>query len=86
MPIETFNGPISTPLAQRISADCANDAAYAVLSTITKPPPPPLYTLCTSVRGAFELRLNAATPGSRVRAICAAGTNPVAFGIFVPKP
>lgn len=85
MPIETAAGPISTPLAQRISADCANDAAYAVLSTTTQPPPPMLYTLCTSVRGAFALRLNAAVVGSRVNSRCEVGTTPVAFGIPVPK-
>ncbi len=86
MPIETKNGPISTPLAQRISADCANDAAYAVLSTMTKPPTPPLYTLCTAVREAFALRLYAAIPGSRVQSTCDPMAKPVAFGIPMPNP
>ncbi|WP_143177477.1 hypothetical protein [Cystobacter ferrugineus] len=86
MPIESNNGPISTPLAQRISADCANEAAYAVLSTMTKPPPPPLYTLRTSVRKAFELRLNTAILGSRVKATCDSTAKPVVFGIPEPKP
>jgi hypothetical protein len=86
MPIESKEGPISTPLAQRISADCANNAAYAVLSTMTKPPPLPLYTLCTNVREAFELRLNAAVPGSRVRATCESGTKPIIFGVPALKP
>jgi hypothetical protein len=85
MPIETRSGPISTSLAQRISADCANDAAYAVLSTMTKPPPPPLYTLCTSVREAFTLRLTAAIPGSRVKSTCDRRTKPVVFGVTIPK-
>jgi hypothetical protein len=85
MPIENnANGPISTPLAQRIAADCANEAAYAVLLAMTNPTPPPLYTLCTSVRKAYGLRLNAAIAGSRVMSTCAPGTTPVAFGIPAP--
>jgi hypothetical protein len=85
MPIETNNGPISTALAQRVSADCANDAAYAVLSTLTTPPPPPLYTLCTSVRTAFNVRLKAAIRGAQVMATCHALAKPVVFGIPAPK-
>lgn len=86
MPIETGSGPISTRLAQRISADCANDAAYAVLSTMTTPPPPPpLYTLCMSVRKAFALRLAVAIRGSRVMSTCDPSTTPVIFGIPVPQ-
>jgi hypothetical protein len=84
MPLETNNGPISTPLAQRISAECANEAAYAVLSTLTRPPPPPLYTLCTTVIDAYKLRLNAAVVGSRVMPTCDPRAKPVVFGIPAP--
>jgi hypothetical protein len=86
MPIESEDGPISTPLAQRVSADCANDAAYAVLSTMTQPPPPPLYTLCSNIRAAFDVRLSMAIRGSRVMQICHARAKPVVFGIPIPKP
>jgi hypothetical protein len=86
MPIESNNGPISTPLAQRISADCANEAAYAVLSTMTRPPPPSLYTLCSSVRNAFKLRLAAAIKGSRVISECDPAAAPVVFGVLAPTP
>jgi hypothetical protein len=86
MPIESNNGPISTTLAQRIAADCANEAAYAVLSTMTKPLPPSLYTLCTSVRKAFSLRLTAAIKGSRVMSECNPAAEKVVFGVPVPKP
>jgi hypothetical protein len=85
MPIETGNGPISTRLAQRIAAECANQAAYAVLSTMTRPPPPPLYTLCTNVRTAFKLRLTAAIKGSQVLSTCDSAATPVAFGIPATK-
>jgi hypothetical protein len=83
MPLETNNGPLSTPLAQRISAECANEAAYAVLSTLTRPPSP-LYTLCMAVIEAYELRLNAAIVGSRVKPTCDPRAKPVVFGI--PSP
>jgi len=83
MPIENNNGPISTTLAQRISADCANDAAYSVLSTLITPPP--LYTLCTTVRSAYEVRLNAAIRGSRIKSTCDFRAKPVVFGIPAPR-
>jgi hypothetical protein len=86
MPLETDEGPISTPLAQRISAECANEAAYAVLSTLTKPPPPPLYTLCTTVRDAYGVRLKAAIRGSRVKPNCDPRAKPVVFGVPAPAP
>ncbi len=86
MPLENIDGPISTPLAQRISAECANEAAYGVLSTLTRPPPPPLYTLCTTVRDAFGVRLNAAIVGSRVRPNCNPRAKPVIFGVPAPTP
>jgi hypothetical protein len=84
MPLETNSGPISTPLAQRISAECANEAAYAVLSTLTEPPPPPIYTLCATVIEAYALRLNAAIVGSRVMPTCDRRAKPVVFGIPAP--
>lgn len=48
---------------------------------MTRPPPPPLYTLCTSIRNALELRLDVAMPGSRVGASCHPRARPVVFGI-----
>lgn len=86
MPLETSSGPISTPLAQRISAECANEAAHAVLATLTKPPPPPMYSLCTAVIDAYELRLTAAIVGSRVKANCDPRAKPVVFGVPAPAP
>jgi hypothetical protein len=86
MPLETNSGPISTPLAQRISAECANEAAYAVLSTLTKPPPPPMYSLCTAVIDAYALRLNTAIVGSRVKTKCDPRARPVVFGVPAPAP
>jgi hypothetical protein len=86
MPLENEDGPISTPLAQRISANCANEAAYAVLSTLTKPPPPPLYTLCTTVRDAYAVMLNAAIVGSRVKPNCDPRAKPVVFGVPALTP
>lgn len=84
MPLETNSGPISTPLAQRISAECANEAAHAVLSTITNPEPPPMYSLCTAIIEAYELRLNAAIVGSRVLRTCDPRAKPAIVGIRAP--
>ena len=84
MPMESNSGPISTALAQRIAADCANEAAYTVLSTLTTPPPPPLYTLCAAVREAYNVRLKGAVLGSRVKAICDPMAKPVVFGVPAP--
>jgi hypothetical protein len=88
MPLENGDGPISTRLAQRLSAQCANEAAYAVLLPLTNkpPPPPPLYTLCTAVRNAYGVRLNAAIGGSRVMPTCDPKAKPVVFGIPMRKP
>jgi hypothetical protein len=86
MPLENKDGPISTALAQRISANCANEAAYAVLSTLTKPPPPPLHALCMSVRDAYRVMLSAAIAGSRGKANCDPQARPVAFGVAAPTP
>ena len=84
MPLETRDGPISTLLAQRISADCANEAAYAVLSTLTTPPTPPFYTLCSAVKNAYGVRLRAAILGARVSSTCDPRAKPVIFGIPTP--
>ena len=86
MPLENKDGPISLPLAQRVSADCANEAAYTVLSTLTKPPPPPLYTLCTSIRDTYRMMLTAAIVGSKVKANCDSQAKPVVFGVSTPNP
>lgn len=84
MPLATNGGPITTSLAQRISANCANQAAYAVLSTMTNPEPPPMYSLCTAIIAAYEIRLNAAIVGSRVSRTCDPRAKPVIFGIRAP--
>lgn len=85
MPVaNTERGLMSTAVAQRIAADCANEAAYAVLSSLTQVTPPPLYTLCTSVRTAYDVRLSAAVIGSRVMRTCDPRAKPVVFGIPAP--
>ena len=84
MPIENEEGPISLILAQRVAAECANEAAYTVLTTLTSPTPLPLYTLCTEIRAAYGLRLSAAIIGSRVMATCDPRTKPVIFGVSTP--
>jgi len=85
MPIENAeNGPISNEYAQGKSAECANNAAYAVLLKIKEPTPPPLYTLCRDIRDEYRARLNDTIKGSRVLPTCNFKTTPVFFGINAP--
>jgi hypothetical protein len=85
MPIENEeNGPISSKYAQEQAAECANNAAYAVLAKITEPTPPPLYTLCSDIRDEYRERLNDTIKGSRVMPTCDPKTKPVVFGVDAP--
>ncbi|WP_143177613.1 hypothetical protein [Cystobacter ferrugineus] len=85
MPIENAeNGPIPNEDAQEKAAECANNAAYAVLLSITEPTPPPLYTLCSAIRNKYRETLNDAIKGSRVLPTCDPKTKPVVFGIDAP--
>lgn len=85
MPIENEeNGAISNRYAQEKAAECANNAAYAVLAKITEPTPPPLYTLCSDIRDEYRERLNDAIKGSRVLPTCDPKTKPVVFGVDAP--
>lgn len=85
MPIENEeNGPISDEHAQEKAAECANNAAYTVLSKLTEPTPPPLYTLCSDIRNEYREILNDTIKGSRVMPTCDPKTKPVLFGIHAP--
>ncbi|RKH46545.1 hypothetical protein [Corallococcus sicarius] len=76
MPIENGDiGPIPVPLAQRISADCANLAAQTVFSAAT--PVTALGLACEDFRNTFTLALSKAIIGSRVSKTCRSGTTPV---------
>jgi hypothetical protein len=79
MPIKTgADGLISTPLAQRISADCANLAAQIALGATT--PATPLGAACESFKAHYRAFLNNAVSGSRVKTMCHEKTNPVVVG------
>jgi hypothetical protein len=79
MPIETEAvGPISNSLAQRISADCANQAADIVIGSATAATTPGL--ACESFKRTFHKVLNKAVQGSRVGTLCHAMTSPVKIG------
>ncbi len=85
MPIENEeNGFISNENAQTHSAECANNAAYAVLLRMKEPTPPSLYTLCTDIRDEYRARLKDVIKGSRVLPTCNSKTTPVVFGIDAP--
>jgi hypothetical protein len=79
MPLKTdADGLISTPLAQRISADCANLAAQIALGAVT--PTTPLGMACESFKTHYRTFLNNAVGGSRVKTQCHEQTRPVIVG------
>ncbi|RKG84516.1 hypothetical protein [Corallococcus terminator] len=76
LPMQTSRmGPIPLPLAQRISADCANLAAQTVFRAAT--PTTPLGLACEEFRGTYTLALSEAIVGSRVSKTCRRETTPV---------
>jgi pyruvoyl-dependent arginine decarboxylase (PvlArgDC) len=79
MPVETEEeGLISTPLAQRIAADCANHAADSVMGAATAATTPGL--ACQSFKSTFDKVLYQAVRGSQVTTICHKMTKPVRIG------
>ena len=84
VPIENRDGPVPLPLAQRIAADCANEAAISVLGAATREPDPPLGILCEEFKTTYGVLLNAAIGGARVTRACDKKTRPVIFGEFSP--
>jgi hypothetical protein len=68
MPIENGKGPISTPLAMRVSADCANLAAEAAFSDAT--PATPLGIACEEFKAMYEVILSSAIEGAHVVKKC----------------
>jgi hypothetical protein len=78
MPIETGDaGPISSALAQRIAADCANEAGAIVLKAATTIPSPGL--VCEKFKNTFDEILDRAVRGSRVTTLCDKKTTPTRF-------
>jgi len=74
MPLESQEvGPISTALAQRIAADCGNEAAKIVLDFPSSPRPG---LLCQDFKSTFHATLNRAVLGSQVTTLCHRKTTP----------
>lgn len=74
MPIETEAvGPLSTALAQRIAADCANGALGRVLASPISPSPG---LVCEQFKNTFDEILDRAVRGSRVTTLCDKKTTP----------
>ncbi|WNG54741.1 hypothetical protein F0U59_08100 [Archangium gephyra] len=75
MPIEHGDvGLISERLAQRISADCANQALREVLASPASPLPG---LVCTQFRNTFHEVLNRAILGAKVTVLCEEETKPI---------
>ncbi|MFY0528623.1 hypothetical protein ACN28I_37490 [Archangium gephyra] len=74
MPIETrVDGYISVTLAQRIAADCANEAGRIVLSAPSSPSPG---LVCEQFKTKFNEILDRAVRGSMVTKSCHKKTTP----------
>jgi len=74
MPLATNeNGSISTVLAQRIAADCANEAGRVVLEFPNSPSPG---LVCQEFKSTFHTILNRAVLGSQVTTQCDKETTP----------
>jgi hypothetical protein len=84
VPIENRDGPVSIPLAQRVAADCANEAALTVLGAATRERDPPLGILCETFKTTYGQLLTAAIGGARVTRVCEKKTKPVLVGELSP--
>jgi hypothetical protein len=67
-------GWMSEPLAQRIAADCANQALREVLAAPASPLPG---LVCTQFRNTFHEVLNRAVRGAKVTVLCEEETSPI---------
>ncbi|RKG83217.1 hypothetical protein D7W79_00785 [Corallococcus exercitus] len=79
-PFHSFEGPVSTPLAQRITADRINEATQAIFSAATLESP--LGMLCESLKATLRTTVPASISGSKVPSECHKRALPVQFGDF----
>lgn len=82
VPLQNDDSAFSLPLAQRISAERANEAAQLVFGAAT--PESGLGLLCEAFKKTFGTLLDASIRGSRVKTACHERTIPVQFGEAVP--
>lgn len=82
VPMRTRNGPVSLPLAQRITAERIDEAAKSVFTAAT--PESPLGLLCESLKATVTRLLDASLKGSRVQTLCHEETIPVQLGESIP--
>ncbi|HZI14369.1 MAG TPA: hypothetical protein VE153_28645 [Myxococcus sp.] len=76
MPLENeADGPVSTELAQKIAADCANVAARNAFESVT--PATPLVLACQGFKNVYDATLRSAFGGSRVGLRCHHKTTPI---------
>jgi hypothetical protein len=82
VPIQNDDGPVSVPLAQRITAERTHEAARIVFGSATIESP--LGMLCETLKTTLKPLMTASIRGSRVRTLCHEKTIPVQFGELVP--
>ncbi|MFY0522477.1 hypothetical protein ACN28I_04445 [Archangium gephyra] len=82
VPMQNDKGPISLPLAQRITVERIHEAARSVFGSAT--PESPLGMLCQTLKTTLKPLLSASIGGSRVNTECHRKTIPVQFGESAP--
>lgn len=82
VPMQNDQGPISLPLAQRITAERIHEAARNVFGSAT--PESPLGMLCQTLKTTLKPLLRASIGGSRVNTECHQKTIPVQLGESTP--
>ena len=80
MPLSNNQGPISTALAQRITADWIHVASQTVFGRARMESP--LGMLCESLKATLRPTLQSSKEGARFAPICNEKTTPVQFGAW----
>ncbi|MFP2932825.1 hypothetical protein ACLESO_48310 [Pyxidicoccus sp. 3LG] len=78
MPVQNSDGPVSVPLAQRVTADRINESAHQVLGPAT--PASPLGMLCEALKSALAPKMAASLAGAMMTYRCHPQSLPVEFG------
>ncbi|RKH32928.1 hypothetical protein D7Y13_23980 [Corallococcus praedator] len=79
-PLHNHEGPVSTALAQRITADRINEATYSIFGAATVETP--LGMLCESLKAALRPAFQASIAGGLFTTQCHEKTTPVLFGAY----
>ncbi|RYZ39056.1 MAG: hypothetical protein EOO71_21625 [Myxococcaceae bacterium] len=80
-PLHNHEGPVSTALAQRITAERINEATYSIFGAATVESP--LGMLCESLKAALRPAFKVSIAGALFTSQCHEKTTPVQFGDYI---